>query len=272
MKNVSGKVAIITGASSGIGLALSQSLAQKGAKVVMAARTIDKLIEVEQNIISNGNDALAVKCDVTNSEDCKQLIQKTIERYGKIDICVCNAGISMRALFDDVDLDVIHKLMDVNFWGAVNCVKYALPYIQQSQGSIVGVSSVAGIHGLPARTGYSASKYALQGFLETIRIENLKKNVHVMLVFPGFTASNVRLSALTSDGSNQGETPRDEGKMMTAEEAGLRIIKGIEGRKRDLIMDFQGRASSLIKKFFPALLDKLFFNHMAKEPNSPLKK
>ncbi len=271
MKNISGKVAIVTGASSGIGLALSQSLAQRGVKVVMAARTIDVLVKLEQEITSKGYDALAIKCDVSNSEDCKRLVQNTIDKYGKIDICICNAGISMRAIFDDVELDVLHKLMDVNFWGAVNCVKYALPYIQQTQGSIVGVSSVAGIHGLPARTGYSASKYALQGFLETIRIENLKKNVHVMVAFPGFTASNVRFSALTADGSAQGETPRKEDKMMSAEEVASRIIKGIEGRKRDLIMDFQGRASSLIKKLCPSLLDKLFFNHMAKEPNSPLK-
>ncbi len=271
MKNLKGKVAIITGASSGIGLALSKTLAQEGIKVVMAARTIDKLHAQEAEIIKNGGEAFAVACDVTKSEDCRLMVEQAVDKFGRIDICICNAGISMRALFDDVDLDVIHKLMDVNFWGAVNCVKYALPYIQHAKGSIVGVSSVAGIHGLPARTGYSASKYALKGFLETIRVENLKKDVHVMLAYPGFTASNVRFSALTADGSQQGETPRDEGKMMSAEQVSILILKGIKNRKRDLIMDFQGRASNFIKKFAPALLDKLFYNHMAKEPNSPLK-
>ncbi len=164
--------------------------------------------------------------DVTREADCRRLIERTVERFGRIDILICNAGISMRALFDDVDLDVLRHLMDVNFWGAVYCTKYALPYLQASKGSIVGVSSVAGIHGLPGRTGYSASKYAMTGFMETIRIENLKKGVHVMIAAPGFTASNVRFSALTADGSAQGESPREEEKMMSAAEVAHRIARG----------------------------------------------
>ena len=177
----------------------------------------------------------------------------------------------MRALFDEVDLGVLKRLMDVNFWGTVYCTKYALPYIQASRGSIVGVSSVAGFHGLPGRTGYSASKYAMTGFLETVRIENLKKGVHVMIAAPGFTASNVRFSALTADGSAQGESPRKEEKMMSAPEVARRIARGVVRRKRTLAMDFNGRATVLIKKFAPGLLDWLYYSHMAKEPDSPLK-
>ena len=111
----------------------------------------------------------------------------------------------------------------------------------------------------------------MHGLLETIRIENMKKGVHVMIVAPGFTASNVRFSALTADGTQQGESPRNEDKMMTAEEVAHRIAKGVYHRKREVIMDFQGRATKFIKKFAPGLLDKLFYNHMAKEPDSPLK-
>ena len=170
-----------------------------------------------------------------------------------------------------MDLGVLHRLMDVNFWGTVYCTKYALPYIQASRGSIVGVSSVAGFHGLPGRTGYSASKYAMTGFLETVRIENLKKGVHVMIAAPGFTASNVRFSALTADGSAQGESPRKEEKMMSAAEVARRIARGVVRRKRTLAMDFNGRATVLIKKFAPGLLDRLYYSHMAKEPDSPLK-
>lgn len=177
----------------------------------------------------------------------------------------------MRALFDEVDLNVLRRLMDVNFWGTVYCTKYALPYIQQSRGSIVGVSSVAGIHGLPGRTGYSASKFAMTGFLETVRIENLKKGVHVMIACPGFTASNVRFSALTANGSQQGASPRKEEKMMSAEEVAHRIAQGISHRKRLLLMEFDGRASAWIKKIAPGLLDRLYYNHMAKEPDSPFK-
>ncbi|MFI3322198.1 MAG: SDR family oxidoreductase [Rikenellaceae bacterium] len=265
--NFNEKTVVITGASSGIGKALAFEFSKAGANVVLGARSYDSLKDIEAQI---GSKAMAVACDVTCEDDCKKLIDAAIERFSSIDVLICNAGISMRALFDDVDLKVLHKLMDVNFWGTVYCCKYALPYIQKSKGSIVGVSSVAGVHGLPARTGYSASKYAMTGFLETIRIENLKKGVHVMVAMPGFTASNVRLSSLTADGTSQGQSPRKEEKMMSAEQVAKIIAKGVKGRKRHLLMEFQGRATWIIKKIAPAFLDKLFFNHMAKEEDSPI--
>lgn len=266
-----GKVVVITGASSGIGLALACEFAQRGAYVSMGARSVEKLAQLARQIEADGGKAIYTAVDVVSEQQCKALIDRTVEVFGGIDILICNAGISMRALFDDVDLEVLHRLMDVNFWGTVNCTKYALPYLQASRGSLVGVSSVAGIHGLPGRTGYSASKFAMCGFMETIRIENLKKGVHVMVASPGFTASNVRLSALTADGKNQGESPRDESKMMSAEEVAVRIIKGIAARKRTLLMEFNGRATTFIKKIAPSFLDKMFYNHMAKEPDSPFK-
>ena len=177
----------------------------------------------------------------------------------------------MRALFDDVDVSVLHRLMDVNFWGTVNCTKYALPWLQRSRGSLVGISSVAGLHGLPGRTGYSASKYAMTGFLETVRIENLKKGVHVMVACPGFTASNVRFAALTADGTCQGETPRNEEKMMTAEEVARIVARGISRRRRLCLMEWEGRATHFIKKFAPSFLDRMFYKVMSREPDSPLK-
>ena len=209
--------------------------------------------------------------DVTKPEECRNLIDTAVGEYGGVDVLICNAGLSMRALFDDVDLEVLHRLMDVNFWGTVYCTKYALPYLQASHGSLVGISSVAGLHGLPGRTGYSASKYAMTGFLETVRIENLKKGLHVMVACPGFTASNVRFSALTADGSSQGETPRDEAKMMTPEQVARIVIRGIEKRKRLCLMEAEGRATHFIKKFAPGFLDRMFYMVMAREPDSPLK-
>lgn len=232
------------------------------------ARSLDKLEAVVTGLPTAG---LAVQCDVSKEEDCKRLIHRTVEMFGRIDVLVNNAGISMRALFDEVDLEVLRRLMDTNFWGAVYCTKYALPFIQASRGSIVGISSVAGFHGLPGRTGYSASKYAMHGLLETVRVENLKKGVHVLIVAPGFTASNVRFSALTADGSKQGASPREEGKMMTAAEAALRIVRAVAKRKRTLLMDFDGKATRILKFFTPGLLDRLYYNHMAKEPDSPFK-
>ena len=266
MKN---KVVIVTGASSGIGKALVMELMSMNAKVVMASRNKAMLDELIAN--SNNTNVLAVETDVTKEEDCKSLIEATINKYGKIDVLINNAGISMRALFDEVSIDVIKKVMDVNFWGTVYCTKYALPHILKSKGSVVGVSSIAGYKGLPGRTGYSASKFAMQGFLEVIRIENIKKGLHVLIACPGFTASNIRKVALSKDGSQQGETPLDESKLMSAEEVSKKIVNAIIKRKNSVIMTSQGKMTVLLNKFFPKLVDKLVYNHMAKEPDSPFK-
>ena len=265
------KVIVVTGASSGIGKALAMEFARRGAKVVLGARREDKLSEVVANIREKGGEAIYCVMDVTQDMLCQKLINTAIDRYGKLDILICNAGISMRANFMDVDLDVLHRLMDVNFWGAVHCAKHALPHLVQSKGSLVGISSVAGIHGLPGRTGYSASKFALTGFLETVRIENLKNKLHVMIAIPGFTASNIRFTALTADGSEQGDTPRNEGKMMSAETAARYIATGIRRKKRYLLLDMEGKLTALIKKFSSSFLDKTFYRAMANEPDSPLK-
>lgn len=271
MKGLKDKVVIITGASSGIGEAMAKCYAEAGAKVVLGARSEDKLKTLTEEIQAKGGEATYCAVDVVNEQECKALIDKAVETFGRIDVLICNAGISMRAIFDDVDLKVLHRLMDVNFWGTVNCSKYALPYLQATKGSLVGISSVAGLHGLPGRTGYSASKYAMTGFLETVRIENLKKGLHVMVACPGFTASNVRFSALVADGSQQGATPREESKMMTPEEVARIVARGIRKRKRLCLMEIEGRATHFVKKFAPAFLDKMFYWVMSKEPDSPFK-
>lgn len=266
-----GKIIVITGASSGIGEAMARLYSKMGAKVVLGARNKMKLALLSQIIKAEGGESTYIVTDVTKAEDCKRLIDKAVSVFGGIDVLICNAGISMRASFDEVDMSVLHRVMNVNFWGTVYCAKYALPYLQASKGSLVGISSVAGLHGLPGRTGYSASKFAMTGLLETIRIENLKKGLHVMIACPGFTASNVRYSALMADGSAQGETPRNEEKMMTAEEVALIVADGIVKRKRLCLMESEGRLTHFAKKFVPSLLDRIFYWAMSKEPNSPLK-
>ena len=268
---LNGKVVVITGASSGIGEAMAREYSKMGAKVVLGARREEELRRVADDIKAAGGEVAYAACDVVSEEECKRLIDTAIDNFGGIDVLICNAGLSMRALFDECDLKVLHRLMDVNFWGTVNCTKYALPWLQKSKGSLVGISAVAGIHGLPGRTGYSASKYAMTGFLDTIRVENLKKGLHVMTACPGFTASNVRFSALTADGTQQGETPRNEAKMMTPEQVAHIVARGIHRRKRLCLMEWEGRGTHLLKKFFPALVDRLFYAAMAKEPDSPLK-
>lgn len=266
------KVVIITGASSGIGLACAKEYASRGAAVSICARSADKLEEIKNELQSAGHRILVTPADVSKEEDCKRLIENTVKEFGKIDILINNAGISMRALFVDVDLAVMHKLMDVNFWGTVYCTKYALPYILQQKGSVVGVTSIAGFIGLPGRVGYSASKFAINGFLETIRVENLKTGLHVMVAAPGFTASNVRKAALTADGSAQGETPRHEEDMMSAEEVAVHMVKAINRRKRTLVLTFvEGKLTVFLRKWLPSLVDYFTYKFMAREPDSPFK-
>lgn len=264
------KIVVITGASSGIGKALAYEFASRGASLVLAARRVDRLQQIEQEL--TGTEILSVQADVSKEEDCENLMKQAVDRFGQIDVLINNAGISMRALFADLDVSVMKRLMDVNFWGTVYCTKSALPHLLKTKGSVVGVISIAGYVGLPARTGYSASKYAIRGFLDALRIENLKTGLHVLVAAPGFTASEVREVALTQDGSAQGQTPRDESKMMTAEECAKHIANAVKKRKRELILTFvEGKLTVFLGKFLPRLLDKLTFNHMRKEPDSPFK-
>ena len=265
---MSKKVIIITGASSGIGMALAKEYDKEGVNIVLAARSEDKLVEIASGL---KNEVLVVKTDVSVQADCENLVNKTIEKFGRIDILINNAGVSMRALIVDTEIDVIKKVMDINFWGTVYCTKYAMPYILKTKGSVVAVSSIAGFKGLPARVAYSSSKFAIHGFIDVLRMENLKTGVHVLLVAPGFTQSEIRKKALLGDGSIQGETPRKEEKMMTAQRVAQRIVRAIGKRKRKEIMTAQGKTVFFLNNIVPKVLDKLIYRGMAKEPNSPFK-
>ena len=270
-KRLKNKVVVITGASSGIGKACTEEFASLGSKVIFSARNISELKKIEKELTGNGFEVKAIKTDVTNQKDCEELINFTIKRYGRIDILINNAGISMRALFKDLDINILKKLMDVNFWGTVYCTKFALPYILKTNGSIVGVTSVAGFHGLPGRSGYSSSKFAMNGFLESLRIENFRSGLHVLIAAPGFTQSNVRKYALIANGEFQGESPLDESKLMPAGVVAKSIVKGVLKRKRNIIISFRGKISVFLQRIFPKLLDRIFYNYLAKEPDSPFK-
>lgn len=266
------KTVVITGASSGIGKALAQEMAKRGANIVLAARQYVTLCEITAELEkAYGVKALAIQADVSKEEDCEALVKQTILTFGKLDVLINNAGLSMRALFKDLDLSVLKNLMDVNFWGTVYCTKYALPEILKTTGSIVAVSSIAGYRGLPGRTGYSSSKFAMNGFMESLRTELLKTGVHVMVACPGFTTSNIRVAALSQDGTAHGETSMEEGKMMTAEEVAQRICDGIEQKKRTLIMTRQGKLAVWVNKLFPAFADKKVFELFTKEKNPLIK-
>lgn len=249
------KVIVITGGSEGIGKAIIEALIPLGAKVATCARNHDKLYQLQMNYA--GSMLHAVACDVSKEQDCKRFIESTIKTFGGIDILINNAGISMRALVKDVDLDVMRKVMDINFFGAVYCTKLALPSIIERKGTIVGISSIAGYRGLPGRSAYSASKFALQGWLEALRIELIDSDVNVMWVSPNFVTSNIRNAALDSEGKAQKQNPMDESKLMSAEECAHHILEAIEKRKRSLILTFTGKRTVLLNRLFPSLTDKL---------------
>jgi dehydrogenase/reductase SDR family member 7B len=269
MKN---KVVIITGASSGIGKALAFAFGREGAKIVITGRNQEPLFDVSEALINLGIDNMPIVSDVSIESDNANVINKTIKKYGKIDVLINNAGISMRSMFEDCDIDVIKKVMDINFFGTVYATKYALPYIKETKGSIVGVSSIAGYRGLPVRTGYSASKFAMNGFLEALRTELLHTGVHVLTACPGFTESNIRIASLGSDGNSKGESMRDEGNMMSSEEVAQHILKAVKNRDRDIVLTLQGKMVVFLNKWLPKLTDKLTYNALAKEKDSPLRK
>jgi short-subunit dehydrogenase len=264
------KVVVITGASSGIGKALAEKYASEGWNLVLAARRIELLEELKKQF--SQVEVLALKTDVTIESDCKNLIDNALGKFGRIDILINNAGISMRAVLENLDLEVIRRVMDVNFWGTVYCTKYALPWLLKSKGSLVGVISVGGYVGLPGRSGYSASKFAMRGFLDSVRVENRRSGLHVLIAAPGFTTSEIRKHALVADGSQQGETPRNENEMMSAEECARKIYRAVKRRQRKIILTFiQGKATVLVAKLWADLVDGFIYRTFAKEPDSPLK-
>ena len=265
------KTVIITGGSSGIGKACVLLYAKKGYNVVFTGRNQERLDEVAKLIEEEPGSHLALTVDAASESGAEEVVNQTIDRFGRLDVLICNAGISMRALFEELDLEVFKQVMDVNFMGSVNYVKYALPHILSAKGSIIAVSSINGHRGTPARTAYTASKYAMEGFFEALRTEVMHRGVHVLVVSPGFTGTNIRNAALAADGNAQGESPRDESKMMTADTVAQYIFKGQQKRKRDIVLTTQGKLAVFLNKFIPGKMDQIVYNVMAKEPDSPFK-
>lgn len=257
------KVVVVTGGTDGIGKALVEKLLDMGAKVATCGRSHDKLYQLQASHPSSALHTMVA--DVSNENDCRRLMETTIKMFGCIDVLVNNAGISMRALLKDAGMEVFKKVMDINYYGVIYCTKYALDSIIERKGTIVGVSSIAGYRGLPGRSGYSASKFALQGFLESLRTELMGEGVHVMWVCPGFTTSNIRNAALNEKASSHGETPMDESKMMPADVCADHILRSVRKKKRTLVLTFTGKRTVFMQKFFPGLADKLAYKFFFKD-------
>lgn len=262
MKN---NVVLITGGTSGIGRACALEFGRAGARVVITGRDVAKLADAAAELLAAGIEHLTVQADVGNVEAATKAVTDTIAAFGRLDVLINNAGLSMRAKFAEVDVRVLEQLMQTNFFGTVYTTKAALPYLVQSKGTIVGISSIAGFRGLPGRTGYSASKFAMNGFLEALRTELLPQGVNVLTAAPGFTASNIRHTALLANGQTQNDTPRDEGKMMTSEQVARHIREAVEQRRRALILTSQGKLTVFLNKWLPGLTDKLVLANFRKQ-------
>ncbi|MFM1913788.1 MAG: hypothetical protein RIR51_1640 [Bacteroidota bacterium] len=265
------KITIITGGSSGIGKAMAEVFGLKGEKIIITGRNINTLNQAVEELREKGIEIEGIVCDSASEIQNKELIDQVIKKYGRVDNLINNAGISMRSMFETVDLNVLKQVMDINFWGTVYATYYALPEIKKSKGSIIGISSIAGFRGLPVRTGYSASKFAMNGFLEALRTELLYSGVNVLTACPGFTASNIRNNSLNSEGKITGKTMREEEKMMSAEEVAQEIYSAYKKKKKTLILTNQGKLTIFLNKWINGLTDYLVYNTLKKEKNSPLK-
>ena len=253
---------VITGGSDGIGKALVEILLNAGALVSTCGRNALKLENLK---IDNPNKQLHTNvADVSIYGDCKNFIESSISKFGDVDVLINNAGISMHGELRHTDISVFEKVMAINYFGTVYCTKLAVESIIKKQGSIVGVSSIAGYRGLPGRSGYSGSKFAVNGFLEAIRTELMTENVNVMWVSPGFTKSNIRNVALNEKSVSQGESPIDKNNLMTSETCAQEILKAIVNRKRTLVLTFKGKQTVFMNKFFAKLADKLTHNFFYK--------
>ena len=268
MKN---KVAIITGASSGIGEALAYRFGKEGCKLLITGTNQERISNVSSNLAKMNVIHKTLIHDVSKQYENKKMIDLAIEKFGRIDVLICNAGISVRSLFEDVDLDVFKKLFDINFFGSIYGTKFALPYLIKSKGTIIAISSLNGFIATPTRSAYVASKHAMQGFYDSLRLELKNKEVHVMVVSPGYVKSNFRVNTLKSDGWKEGSTRRDDKKMMSAKQLAEKIFIGHKKNKRDLILTFRGKLAHLIKNWFPGLSDSLAYNEILNEKESLLK-
>jgi len=255
------KVIVITGASRGIGRGLALRLAGQGASLVLAARDVARLEAVRDECEKRGGQAIVVPTDVTEQAQCQALIRKTVERFGRIDILVNNAGVTMWAYLDEVsDLSIFEKIMRVNYFGSLFCTHYALPHLKASHGQIVAVSSMTGKAGVPTRSGYAASKHAMVGFFDSLRIELAPDGIDVTIIYPDFVATETRQRAFGGDGKPLGSSPVREGEVMTVEECVDQMIPAIQKRKRELIMTLRGKVGQWIKLVAPELVDSIARN------------
>jgi len=252
------KVVVLTGASTGIGRALALELAVQRPRLVLAARDGERLAAVASECRERGAQALVVPTDVAEPDDCRRLVERAVAEWGGIDALLNNAGIGMIARFDELqDLSVYERLIRVNYLSCVHLSWHALPHLKRSRGRLAVVASLAGLTGVPTRSGYSASKHAVIGFFDSLRIELLDSGVSVTIACPDFVVSEIHKRAIGPDGRPLGRSPMQEARIMTAEDCARRIVTGLERRERLLVMSARGRLGRVVRLFAPGLIDRI---------------
>jgi short-subunit dehydrogenase len=264
MASMQGKTAVITGASSGIGEELAVVLASRGANLVLAARREEELTRVAKRCEQAGGRALSVPTDVSDQESCRRMVDRAAEAFGGIDLLVNNAGVTMWARFDEVtDLSLYERLMRVNYLSAVYCTYYALPHIKARKGQLVAISSLTGKTGVPTRTAYAASKHAMQGFFDSLRVELLGTGVDVLVVSPGFVDTPIRSRAVGPDGKLVAHIRHDESRdTMDVHTCVAQIVSAIDRRQRELVMTARGKVGMFLKLVAPGLVDRIALRAM----------
>jgi NAD(P)-dependent dehydrogenase (short-subunit alcohol dehydrogenase family) len=260
------QVIIVTGASEGIGRALCLALASQGPRLVLVARNERRLKELKEDVQARGAHSLVIPADITQEGSCKALMEKTIAEWGRLDTLVNNAGMTMWAKLEEItDTSVFERIMRLNYLGSVYCTYYALPHLKASQGRIVTIAAVGGLTGIPTRTAYAASKHALFGFFESLRIELEGTGVTVTMVAPDFVLSEIHRRALTGDGAPLGKSPLQAKKIMTADQCASLILPAMEKRSRLLLTSRRGRLTYWLKTFAPRLVDHFWIKAIQKK-------
>lgn len=258
MKKTDGNVTIVTGASEGIGREYCLKLARRHTTIVIAARNEQRLLQLREEIETLGSKALVIPTDVAQEEACEGLIARTIEEEGRIDTLVNNSGITLWSRFDDItDVTVFEKLMRVNYLGCAFCTFHALPYLKKTRGRIAVVTSIAGLTGVPARSAYAASKHAVRGLFESLRIELKGSGVTITEIAPDFVLSEMQKRALDGKGGAVGGNPMQERKVMTAEECAEIMQQAIDKRKRLVVTSTRGKIGQWLKLLSPELMDRM---------------
>jgi len=253
-----GRRIILTGASEGIGRALALELAARGARIALAARDRERLESLAQECRARGGEALAIPTDITNQQDLEWLVTESAKAFGGIDAVVHNAGITMWSRFDALqDLQIFERLIEVNYLAPVRLTALTLPHLRESRGLIVAVASLAGLTGVPERSGYAASKHAMVGFFDSLRIELAGTGVDVTVVAPDFVVSEIHKRAIGPDGEPLGASPMMQSKIMTAGECARRIAMAMEKRQRLLLMSARGRLGRWLKLLAPSVIDRM---------------